>query len=203
VPLFYFDIETEGEDPQSDRVVTVQFQQLSEELRPMGSLQVLTEWEWGEREILRVILAKGVLDVTWDFVPVGNRLHFDLTFLMERGQHHRLREFSPSELRRFWFDKPMLDLGSVLVLMNAGRFDGSGIKQFTDKGASADVPVFYRQGKQKEILAYIENERDVTLALLAELRAMLTTFGERKRAHGKSPARIASGGGKEDARSRT
>src|SRR3990172_3638393 len=97
----------------------------------------------------------------------------------------------------------MLDLGSVLVLMNAGRFDGSGIKQFTDKGASADVPVFYRQGKHKEILAYIENERDVTLALLAELRAMVTTFGERKRAHGKSPARIASVGGKEDARSRT
>jgi len=181
VPLFYFDIETEGEDPQSDRVITVQFQQLSEELRPMGKMQVLTEWEWGEREILRTILSKGVLEVTWDFVPVGNRLRFDLTFLMERGQHHKLREWSPPAERRFWFDKPMLDLGPVLVLMNAGKFDGSGIRQFADKGASAEVPVFYRQGKFEEILAYIENERDVTLALLAELRALLTTFGDRKR----------------------
>ena len=184
MPLYYFDIETEGEDPQSDRVVTVQFQQLSEDLRPMGHMQVLTEWEWGEREILRLILAKGVLDVTWDFVPVGNRLRFDLTFLIERAQHHRLQEWSMSEVRRFWFDKPMLDLGPVLVLMNAGRFDGSGIKQFTDKGASAEVPVFYRQGKLDEILAYVEKERDVTLALLAELRALLTTFGERKRKRG-------------------
>ena len=149
MPLFYFDIETEGEDPQSDRVITVQFQQLSEELRPMGKMQVLTEWEWGEREILRTILSKGVLEVTWDFVPVGNRLRFDLTFLMERGQHHKLRESSPPEVRRFWFDKPMLDLGPVLVLMNAGRFDGSGIRQFADKGASAEVPVFYRQGSSR------------------------------------------------------
>jgi hypothetical protein len=183
VPLFYFDIETEGEDPQSDRVVTIQFQPLSEELRPVGSLQVLTEWDWGEREILRSILAKGVLDINWDFVPVGNRLHFDLTFLMERAQHHDLKVLSPPEVRRFWFEKAMLDLGSVLVLMNAGRFEGSGIKQFTDKGASAEVPLFYRKGKFEEILAYIEKERDVTLALLAELRALLTTFGERKRKH--------------------
>lgn len=144
-------------------------------------MQVLTEWEWGEREILRTILAKGPCDVSWDFVPVGNRLRFDLTFLMERSHYHRLRDWSPAEVRRYWFDKPMLDLGSVLVLMNAGRFDGSGIRQFADKGASAEVPMFYRQGKFKEILAYVENERDVTLVLLAELRAMLTTFGERKR----------------------
>lgn len=181
VPLYYFDIETEGQDPQSDRVITIQFQQLSEDLRPLGSLQVLTEWDWGEREILRSVLGRGVLDVTWDFVPVGNRLRFDLTFLMERGQHHKVREVSPSEVRRFWFDKPMLDLGPVLVLMNAGRFDGSGIANFADKGASAEVPLLYRQGKHADILAYIQNERDVTLALLAEVRAMLTTFGERKR----------------------
>lgn len=185
MPLFYFDIETEGEDPQADRVITIQSQALSEDLRPLGKLQILTEWDWGEREILRSILEKGVFDLGWDFVPVGNRLRFDLTFLIERGLHHKLREWSPPEVRRFWFDKPMLDLGPVLVLMNAGKFDGSGIANFVDKGASAEVPLLYREGKHDDIIAYVENERDVTLALLGELRAMLTTFGGRKRARGK------------------
>src|SRR3990172_11764152 len=147
----------------------------------MGNLQVLTEWEWGEREILRTILGKGVLGVTWDFVPVGNRLRFDLTFLMERGQHYKLWEWSPPEVRRFWFDKPMLDLGPVLVLMNAGRSDGSSIENFVDKRPSGDVPALYRQGKFGDILDYVNQEAGVTIALLAEVRSMLTTFGERKR----------------------
>ena len=179
--LFYFDVEAEGEDPQQDRVITAQFQPLSDELRASGPLTILTEWEWGEKEILRLILAKGVLDETWDFVPVGNRLRFDLTFLMERAHFHQMRPFDPAQLRRFWFDKPMLDLGNVLVLMNGGKFDGSSIENFIDKRPSAEVPILYRQGKYKQILDYVNQEGEETLALLAEIRSMLMTFGERKR----------------------
>jgi len=108
-----------GRTPSRTALVTVQFQQLSDDLRPIGTLTVLAEWEWGEKEILRTVIAKGLLEKSWDFVPVGNRLRFDLTFLMERALLHRVKDWSPPELRRFWFDKPMLDLGPVLVLMNA------------------------------------------------------------------------------------
>ena len=188
MPLYYFDVESEGEDPQQDRLVTVQFHQLGDDLRPVGPFTILAEWEWGEKEMLRTVMQKGVLDTTWDFVPVGNRLRFDLTFLIERATHHRLREWTPGELRRFWFEKAMLDLGNVLVLMNAGKFEGSSIGNFVDKRPSGDVPLLYRQGKFAEILEYVTREKDVTLALLAELRSMLTTFGERKRrAQGEKP----------------
>ena len=179
--LYYLDVESEGEDPQQDRLVTIQFHQLGDDLRPVGKFSILTEWERGEKEMLRSVMQKGVLDATWDFVPVGNRLRFDLTFLMERATHHKLREWTTSEIRRFWFEKPMLDLGDVLVLMNAGKFAGSSIENFVDKRPSGDVPLLYRQGRFKEILEYVERERDVTLSLLAEVRSMLTTFGERKR----------------------
>ncbi len=179
--LFYLDVEAEGEDPQQDRLITIQTQPLSDDLRPLGDLTVLTEWEWGEKEMIRTLIAKGVFEVTWDFVPVGNRIRFDLTFLMERAQHFKLKEWGPVNLRRFWFDKPMLDLGSVLVLMNAGKFDGSSIENFADKGASSEVPTFYRQGKYEAILEYVEQEAHATLALLAEVRSLLTAFGERKR----------------------
>ena len=179
--LFYFDVESEGEDPQQDRLITVQVRPLGDDLRPTAPMSVVAEWEWGEKEMVRSVLVKGLLEETWDFVPVGNRLRFDLTFLMERARHHALLEWDPAAFRRFWFNKPMLDLGSVLVLMNGGRFDGSSIGNFVEKGASAEVPMLYRQGKYQEILAYVHQEAEATLALLAELRSMLTTFGDRKR----------------------
>lgn len=179
--LFYFDVEAEGEDPRQDRLITIQFQQLTDDLKAVGGLTVLTEWEWGEKEMLRTFLAKGLFDESWDFVPVGNRLRFDLTFLMERAEHHKLKGWGPAELRRFWFDKPMLDLGNVLVLMNAGKFDGSSIENFADKRPSAEVPALYRKGKYQEILDYVEQEAGATLGLLAEVRSLLTAFGERKR----------------------
>jgi len=50
------------------------------------------------------------------------------------------------------------------------------------------VPLLYRQGKYAEVLAYVEQEKESTLGLLAEIRAMLTTFGERKR-HALPPTR--------------
>lgn len=180
--LFYFDVESEGEDPQQDRLITIQFQQLGEDLRPIGNLTVLAEWEWGEKEMIRTLLAKGLFEESWDFVPVGNRLRFDVTFLMERAHHHKLKDWDPPSLRRFWFDKPMLDLGPVLVLMNAGKFDGSSLENFADKQPSALVPGLYRQGKFPEILAYVEQEATAMLGLLSELRSLLTVFGERKRA---------------------
>jgi len=189
VTLFYFDVEAEGEDPGQDRLITVQYQPLGDDLRPIGALTVLAEWEWGEKEMVRAALQRGVLDPTWDFVPVGNRLRFDLTFLIERAQRHGVRESSAADLRRFWFDKPMLDVGPVLVLMNAGRFEGSSIENFTAKPPSAQAPMLYRQGKYRELLEYVEKERDATLALLAELRSLLTAFGERKR-----KAQVSGGG---------
>ena len=132
--LFYFDVEAEGVDPQQDRLISVQFQPLGDDLRPVGSFTVLTEWEWGL-----------------------------------------------ADTRRFWYTKPMLDLGTVLVLMNGGKFEGSSIANFAEKRPSAEVPLLYRQGKYAEVLAYVEQEKESTLALLAEVRAMLTTFGDRKR----------------------
>lgn len=181
MPLFYLDVEAEGEDPQQDRLITIQYQQLADDLKPVGTLTVLTEWDWGEKEIVRSVMGRGVFEETWDFVPVGNRLRFDLTFLMERAQHHKLREWSPAEVRRYWFEKPMLDLGSLLVMMNGGKFEGSSISEFTDKPPSADVPRLYHQGKYQDVVEYVQREKESTLALLAEARAVLTAFGERKR----------------------
>src|SRR5947199_9421945 len=90
LPLYYFDIETTGDDPQQDRIVTAQYQPLADDLSAVGPFQVIAEWEWGEKQVIQMALDKGVLEPTWDLVPVGDRLRFDLTFLIEQAPTGKL-----------------------------------------------------------------------------------------------------------------
>lgn len=176
--LYYFDQETTGDDPGMDRIVTVQFQQLDDDLNPAGSLQILAEWEWGEKQIVRTVLEKGILQPTWDFVPVGNRLRFDLTFLIERATKWKLIDWDMATLKVYWYTKPLLDLQPVLVLMNRGRFQGSSLHAFTEKESGVKVPALYRRGATKEIIDYVTREHEAALGLLGEAKKLLSDFGE-------------------------
>ena len=179
--LYYLDIETEGEDPQQDRIVSIQYRQLSDDLVPVGSFQIMVEWEWGEKQIIQMILNKGVLEPTWDFVPVGNRLRFDLTFLIERATKWKLLDWDAAKLKYFWFTKPLLDLQPVLVLMNAGQFTGSSLGAFARKDSGGKVPTLFRQGRVKEIIEYITQEHDAMLGVLRAAADDLKALGDRRR----------------------
>ena len=179
--LFYFDQETTGDDPQQDRIVTVQFRQLDDDLRPVGPLQILAEWEWGEKQIIQMILEKGVLQPDWDFVPVGNRLRFDLTFLIERATKWGLIKWDMATLKYYWFTKPILDLQPVLILMNRGKFTGSSLHVFSDKESGRKVPALYLKGAYADIVAYVTREQEAALELLLEAETVLATLGEQRR----------------------
>ncbi len=159
----------------------MQYQQLSDDLEPVGPLQVMAEWEWGEKQVLHMILEKGLLEPGWDFVPVGNRLRFDLTFLQERAMKWNLIEWDASKLKYFWFTKPLLDLQPILVLMNRGKFKGSSLHAFTQKESGSRVPSLYGQGRYKEIIEYVTKEHEAALSLLSEAREILGEFGDRHR----------------------
>ena len=181
LPLYYFDMETTGDDPQQDRIVTVQYQPLADDLAAVGSLQVIAEWEWGERQVIQMVLEKGILEPTWDFVPVGNRLRFDLTFLVERATKWKLIQWDLAKLKYYWFTKPYLDLAPILVMLNHGAFTGSSLHIFADKESGARVPKMYRQGRHSEIIDYVTRERDAALDLLRESREVLGALGDRRR----------------------
>jgi len=174
---WYFDIETEGTDPQQDKILTVQYQPLDDG-RPAGTFRVLAEWEWGEKQIVRSIVDKGLLEPTWDFVPVGNRLKFDITFAMEKAEKYDLKKFTAEALRYYWFSKPIIDLAPVLLMMNRGRFAGSSMSGFADKPSGSIVPGLYREGRFSEILGYVTREKDETLRVMQEVREMLEAYGD-------------------------
>lgn len=161
--------------------MSIQYRQLSDELAPVGTFQIMAEWEWGEKQILQMVLNKGVLEPTWDFVPVGNRLRFDLTFLIERATKWKLIEWDLAKLKYFWFTKPMLDLGPILVLMNEARFAGSSLGAFARKESGAKIPSLYRQGRSKEIIEYVTQEHTAMLSVLRAAADDLKALGERSR----------------------
>ncbi len=174
-------METTGDDPQQDRIVTVQYQTLADDLSPTGTFQVMAEWEWGEKQIIQMVLEKGILEPTWDFVPVGNRLRFDLTFLVERATKWRLIDWDMAKLKYYWFTKPYLDLAPILVMLNRGAFSGSSLHSYSDKESGARIPKMYRQGRFPEIIDYVGRERDAAMGLLAESRDLLASLGDRRR----------------------
>ncbi len=180
LPLYYFDVETTGDDPQQDRIVTLQYQALGDDLAPIGRFQVMAEWEWGEKPIVQMVLEKGILEPTWDFVPVGNRLRFDLTFLIERATKWKLLEWDSAKLKYYWFTKPYVDLGSILLLLNRGVFAGSSLHNFADKESGAHVPKMYRAGRFPDIIEYVTRERDAAFDLLRESAEVLGTLGDRR-----------------------
>ena len=179
--LFYFDQETTGDDPQQDRNVTVQMRQLDDDLEPVGEFQIMAEWEWGEKQIIQMALDKGVLQPDWTFVPVGNRVRFDLTFLIERATRWDLIKWDAATLKYFWFVKPILDLQPILVLMNRGRFTGSSLHRFAEKDPGARIPALYRKNAFADIIAYVTREHDAALDLLRDARRVLGDLGEARR----------------------
>ena len=178
---YYFDIETLGTDPQDDKIITIQYQKL-EDGEPVEDLVILKEWESSEGEIVKEILDKQLLEPGWDFMPIGNRLKFDLIFVIEKAKQHGLLDWKPGDIKYYFFNKPTLDLAPILVMMNDLKFLGSGIDSFTNKKKGSIVPVHYSKGDYEEIIKYIEVERDAVIGLLAEVRAVLSTFGKRKKA---------------------
>jgi len=181
LPLYYFDVETTGDDPQQDRIVTVQYQPLADDLAPVGSFQVIAEWEWGEKLVIQMALDKGVLESNWDFIPVGNRLRFDLTFLIERATKWKLIDWNLAKLKYYWFTKPYIDLGPFLVMLNRGTLAGSSLHRFADKESGARVPKMYRQGQYSEIIDYVTRERNAAMDLLRDGREILGAMGDQRR----------------------
>jgi hypothetical protein len=168
--------------------VTVQYQPLADDLSAVGPFQVIAEWEWGEKQVIQMALDKGVLEPTWDFVPIGNRLRFDLTFLVERATKWKLIEWDSAKLKYFWYTKPYVDLGPILVMLNRGSLSGSGLHNFSDKESGAHVPKMYREGHFPEIIDYVTRERDAAIDLLRESREILGALGDQRRRTPAAPA---------------
>ncbi len=141
-----------GLDPSKAKIITIQYQRLDSRTgRPMEPLTVLKEWEAAERAIVEQFRQTCISDSIWNFVPVGNNLAFESSFMK-----HKLKQYCDLEGLRLGH-RPMIDLKHVLVIVNNGSF--KGYQQFLGKaGAARNMAAWYYSGNYQAILDYVNNE---------------------------------------------
>lgn len=154
---FYLDFETLGVNPEYDKIITIQYQQVDTRTgAPKGSLTILKEWESSEKEILKEFLEVLNPDNVWDFIPIGYNLRFELYFLQVR-----LRKTLKLELSNEWlyYNLPRVDIRSILVMMNEGQFKGATLDWFIDRESdNSEIPNWYEGKEYQKIEVYIEDE---------------------------------------------
>lgn len=164
---YYLDIETTGLNPEEDKIITLQYQQLDKEGNPVGDLIILKEWEIGEEGIIKKFLP---VFKKWEFIPVGMNLSFDFRFLLKKIEEHTGRIIDYAELSNM----PHLDIKPVLVLINNGNFKGAKLSNFTDKGQNGIViPTYYFNKEYQKIIIYIERESEEFIKFYKHLKANL------------------------------
>ncbi|MCS5546245.1 MAG: ribonuclease H-like domain-containing protein [SAR324 cluster bacterium] len=153
---YYLDIETTGFYPEkNDKIITIQYMALNEETaKPEGPLKILKEWESDEKTILKRFIEDFRPENRWAFVPVGYGLSFEHKFFWQRCISNGLTPISI-------LGRPFLDLMTVAVLMNGGRFKGAALDDMTSKPHDGSViPGYYKEKKYAEIERYIKEETD-------------------------------------------
>ena len=165
---YYLDIETTGLDPLQSKIITIQDVELERNTaKPVGPLNILKEWESDEKTILKRFIEDFRPENKWAFVSVGYNLNFEHKFFWQRCISNGLKPISI-------LGRPFLDLITVGVLLNGGKFKGAGLDNLTNKPNDGSViPVYYREKNYGEIEKYIKIETESFCEWLAKLYVKL------------------------------
>lgn len=158
---YYFSLQAEGGDPARDRIITLQYQPLGEG-GPQGHLTILAEWEWGEKEAIRSILEKGLLDPSSGFIPVGFDLRRKLGFLVERARRHGFLKGIPEPVEAHVMPRRMVDL--------AEGPGGPPAEVEHLRAMDVEVATLYHRQRFQGILEHLERERRMVLEVYGRAR---------------------------------
>ena len=174
---YYLDIETEGFNPETDKILTIQFQEVDRFGKSKGSLIILKEWEMGEGEMIRTFYKKLFGFGVWDFIPIGTNLIFDLTFIWNKFKKYGL-DVAP--LDKYLYAKPIIDIKYSLIIANGFDFKGSGLDKMTNKETDGrNIPTFYKNKEFDKIEKYVVQETESFLECLQKLRTkLMEAFGK-------------------------
>jgi len=156
MPPYYFDIETTGLDPESDQIITIQYQKIGlASAKPEGPLTILKSWKdpKGEQGIIEKIIPLIMALNPFGFVPIGNNLNFEFKFLARRINQYKKLDLDSG----YFHNRPHIDLKPVMILINGGRFKGYHL--ILNKAISgANVPEWYKKNQFEKIIEYILDE---------------------------------------------
>lgn len=183
---FYFDIETyqKTDNPNFgvDPIIAITYQQIdSRNGEVKGDLIILKAWESSEQDILRKFYNIFKPSIKFDFVPIGCNLSFDFTTLLLRWRKLKL-EVKAIDM---FCEHPYLDIQTLLVLFNRGRFKEASLERFTQKQDSGDkIKGWYEQRDYGAIENYIKIEASSFIELyqflIGEMPHIWVAFAKEK-----------------------
>ncbi len=156
MPPYYFDIETTGLDPIHDHIITIQYQKIGlSSAKSEGPLTILKSWtdKNGEEGLIEKILPLVMSENPFGFVPIGNNLNFEYKFLTSKINQYKKLDIDIG----YFHNRPSLDLKSVMILLNGGRFKGYNLI-LNKAGSGSSVPQWYNNKEFDKIIEYVIDE---------------------------------------------
>ncbi len=167
-----------GPNPKNSKIITIQYQLLSDDGTRKKKLQIFKEWESSEEDIIKRVSVLFHPSRIWEFIPIGHNIYFDLGMFKERARIYGIKYSN-------WFiynELPTIDIKHICVGMNAFRLKDSGLDKFTGKETSGVmVPVWYYNGEYEKILDYIRKEAKEFIEFYFKLKKRLPRFREEHR----------------------
>lgn len=186
MPAYYFAMEGhhagEKPDPATDTLITIQYQKIDlASGEPLEKLTILKAWESSEKSIVTTFynqFFRPEVSPT-HFIPVGIDLNYAYEMIIAKCKQYHLPEISS---HRLYYERPRLDLGPVLVLLNDGRFAGARLDAFSSKKSDAGrINKWYENKEFTPIERTLHDEAEAFLKLFQYVSKYKTRLGiERK-----------------------
>ncbi|MGH9878259.1 MAG: hypothetical protein ACRD5H_11525, partial [Nitrososphaerales archaeon] len=128
------------------------------------------DYDCSEGKILECMKTLLIDSPFWKFVPVGNNLVFDLSFIAARMRIYFHEDFLMQLLNR-----PFIDLKHVLVMINGGRFRNYS-RMIGKEEFGINVPIWYQNGQYEKIVNYVEMEARAFIRTYTILKRNLPTL---------------------------
>jgi hypothetical protein len=186
MPAYYFAMKgyhvKEKSDPADDALITIQYQKIDLATgEPLEKLTILKEWESSEKSILTTFYNQFFnpeVRVT-HFIPVGIHLDYAYEMIIAKCKKYNL---PPVTSHQLYYERPRLDLGPVLILLNDGRFAGARLDTFSSKKSDAGrINTWYEKKEFKPIEHALRDEAETFLKLYQYLSKYKTRLGITKK----------------------
>jgi hypothetical protein len=182
MPAYYFAMggyhAGEKPDPATDTLITIQYQKIDLATgEPLEKLTILKEWESSEKSIVTMFynqFFRPEVSVT-HFIPVGVNLNYEYEMIIAKCKKYHL---PPVTSHHLYYERPRLDLGPVLVLLNDGRFAGARPDSFSSKKSDAGrINTWYEKKEFRLIEHTLRDEAETFLKLFQYLSRYKTRLG--------------------------
>lgn len=182
MPAYYFAMEGyhagEKSDPATDTLITIQYQKIDlPSGEPLEKLTILKAWESSEKSIVTAFynqFFRPEVSPT-HFIPVGIDLDYAYELIIAKCKKYHLPEISS---HRLYYERPRLDLGPVLVLLNDGRFAGARLDAFSSKKSNAGrINKWYENKEFTPIERTLHDEAEAFLKLYQYVSKYKTRLG--------------------------